>query len=43
MTWEELIEKAKELGFTISYYLKDYLPEFETPMDILAKIDEALQ
>ena len=24
MTWEELKEKAKELGFTISYYLKDY-------------------
>ena len=23
--------------------VKDYLPEFETPMDILAKIDEALQ
>ena len=22
---------------------KDYLPEFETPMDILAKIDEALK
>lgn len=22
---------------------KDYLPEFETPMDILAKIDEALR
>ena len=24
MTWEEIKEKAKELGFTISYYLKDY-------------------
>ena len=24
MTWEELKEKAKELGFEISYYLKDY-------------------
>lgn len=23
--------------------VKDYLPEFETPMDILAKIDEALR
>lgn len=23
--------------------VKDYVPEFETPMDILAKIDEALQ
>ena len=23
--------------------VKDYLPEFETPMDILAKIDEALK
>lgn len=23
MTWEELKEKAKELGFEISYYLKD--------------------
>lgn len=22
---------------------RDYLPEFETPMDILAKIDEALK
>jgi hypothetical protein len=22
---------------------RDYLPEFETPMDILAKIDEALR
>lgn len=24
MTWEELKEKAKELGFETSYYLKDY-------------------
>ena len=24
MTWEELKEEAKELGFEISYYLKDY-------------------
>lgn len=24
MTWEELKEKAKELEFEISYYLKDY-------------------
>ena len=24
MTWEELTEKAKEFGFAISYYLKDY-------------------
>ena len=23
MTWEELKEKAKELGFSISYYLND--------------------
>ena len=23
--------------------VKDYLPEFETPMDILAKIDEVLK
>lgn len=32
-------DKLKELLKEV----KDYLPEFETPMDILAKIDEALK
>lgn len=33
--WNKLKELLEEV--------KDYLPEFETPMNILAKIDEALR
>ena len=49
----ELLKKTRELELEVKREnaqlkellkeVKDYLPEFETPMDILAKIDEALR
>ena len=42
----ELYDIEKEKNAQLKELLKevkDYLPEFETPMDILAKIDEALR
>lgn len=40
--WQEKLEENAHLKELLKE-VKDYLPEFETPMDILAKIDEALQ
>lgn len=40
--WKEKLEENAHLKELLKE-VKDYLPEFETPMDILAKIDEALQ
>lgn len=39
---KRLIEENAQLKELLKE-VKDYLPEFETPMDILAKIDEALK
>lgn len=41
-TNQALCKKLAELKELLKE-VKDYLPEFETPMNILAKIDEALQ
>lgn len=38
----KLVEENKQLKELLKE-VKDYLPEFETPMDILAKIDEVLK
>jgi hypothetical protein len=43
---EKIIAEYEEENAQLKELLKkvkDYLPEFETPMDILAKIDEALK
>lgn len=40
--WQAKLEENAQLKELLKEF-KDYLPEFETPMDILAKIDEALQ
>lgn len=40
--WQEKLEENAQLKELLKE-VKDYLPEFETPMDILAKIDEALR
>ena len=46
--WESTLNRSMKLqaeNETLKELLKevkDYLPEFETPMDILAKIDEVL-
>mgnify|MGYP003511708495 CR=1 FL=1 len=42
IAYNELLEENTKLKELLKE-VKDYLPEFETPMDILAKIDEALQ
>ena len=40
--WQAKLKENAQLKELLKE-VKDYLPEFETPMDILAKIDEALQ
>lgn len=40
--WQAKLEENAQLKELLKE-VKDYLPEFETPMDILAKIDEVLK
>lgn len=40
--WKAKLEENTQLKELLKK-VKDYLPEFETPMNILAKIDEALK
>lgn len=40
--WQAKLEENAQLKELLKE-VKDYLPEFETPMDILAKIEEALR
>lgn len=42
IAYNELLEENTQLKELLKE-VKDYLPEFETPMDILAKIDEAIK